>query len=315
MPHWLIKSAIHRTISWLPNPQFWNDIFRKYGTGSLKLSCEQFEGKLHECSRHLREFKAHHQDASPDFSALELGTGWFPIIPIGLYLCGAREIWTVDIDPYLREDRMKMMLDFFGDYTRTGKLAEYLPTVRQDRIEKLMAILPEAADTRPNIWLEKLNIHVLVQDAQKLPLPDKSVDWIFSSGVLEYIPEPILKNIMTEFRRAAKPGGIMTHRLNLVDQYSYFDKKITTLNFLRYTDAQWRWFNSPLIWQSRLRVTDYQRLYREAGFDVVSEDNQSAHVEQLERIQLAPRFQQYSAKDLLVIHSFMVGRLSNSAQS
>ena len=160
---------------------------------------------------------------------------------------------------------MKRMLDYFLDFIRTGKLAELLPAVRQDRIKRLMAILPEAANTKPSIWLAKLNIHVLVQDAQKLPLQDKSVDWIFSGGVLEYIPEPMLKNILAEFRRTARSAAVMTHRLNLVDVYSYFDRKITTLNYLRYTDRQWHWFNSPLIWQSRLRVTDYRRLYAGRG--------------------------------------------------
>lgn len=310
MPHWLIKSAIHRTISWLPKPQFWNDLFRKYGSRSLQLSSSQFEIKLRESQRHWREFRAHYRGPTTDFAALELGTGWFPIIPLGIYLCGAREIWTVDIDPFLREDRMKLMLDYFKDYIRTGKLTECLPDARKDRVERLLALADKATTLSPREWLQEFNIHVLVQDAQKLPLPDTSLDWIFSSGVMEYIPEPVLKNIMTEFQRLGKIGAVMTHRLNLVDVYSYFDKNITTLNHLQYTDRQWRWRNSPLIWQSRLRVTDYRRLHADTGFEVVSEDNESESPDKLARIKIAPQFEKYSHPDLLVIHSFMVGRLT-----
>lgn len=309
MPHWLIKSAIHRTISYLPRPQLWNDLFRKFGSGSLELSPSQFETKLLECNRHWQSFISHRHAAATDFSAFELGTGWFPIIPIGLYLCGAREIWTVDIDPFLRKDRMQQMLGYFKDYVRTGKLNECLPEVRPDRIERLLRLADSASSTAPAEWLREFHIHALVRDAQKLPLPDQSVDWFFSSGVLEYIPEPILKNILTEFRRVAKRGAVMTHRLNLVDVYSYFDKNISTLNHLKFTAQKWRWLNSPLIWQSRLRVSDYRRLYNEAGFKVVAEDNVSEAPEKLDQLTLAPEFSKYDRRDLIVIHSFMVGRL------
>ena len=36
----------------------------------------------------MQAFWSLHSPA-PGFTAYELGTGWFPIIPIGLYLCGA----------------------------------------------------------------------------------------------------------------------------------------------------------------------------------------------------------------------------------
>ena len=315
MPHWLIKSAIQRTFSWLPNPQFWNDLFRKFGSHSLELSPEQFEVKLRECDRHWREFCSHYRGPTTNSKVLELGTGWFPTIPIGLFLCGAGEIWTVDIDPFLSRVRMQLLLKYFDEYDRSGRLLELLPGALRERVERLKAISAKAASVPPTEWLLELNIQVLVQDAQHLPLAGGCVDLVLSSGVLEYIPETVLKNIMTEFRRIGKPGAVMTHRLNLVDVFSYFDRNITTLNYLRFTDRQWHWFNSPLIWQSRLRIPDYRRLYLEAGFEVVVEDNERESPEKLGRIPLAPQFQKYSRDDLLVIHSFLVGRLLEAGRT
>jgi hypothetical protein len=309
MPNWLLKSALHRAISWLPRPQFWNGLLRRYGSRSLELSSSQFEIKLSECRRHWQEFKRHHPNLPADFTTLELGTGWFPIIPLGLYLCGAGKIWTVDIDAFLSAPRMRLMMEYFQDYNRTNRLREILPDAKPERIERLMAQAGRAAATPPKEWLAEFAIHPFVQDAQALPLSAQSVECFFSSGVLEYIPEPVLKNILGEFRRLAKPGAVMTHRLNLVDVYSYFDHKITTLNYLRFSDRQWRWLNSPLIWQSRLRVSDYRRLYHEAGFDVVTEQNESEAAEKLKQLPLDARFRGYAEADLLVIHSFMVGRL------
>jgi len=86
MPHWLIKSAIHRVISWLPNRQFWNGVLQSSFTKSTVLTPAKFEGKVAECARHFRAFTDFHEAAN-EFSAFELGTGWHPIIPLGLYLC------------------------------------------------------------------------------------------------------------------------------------------------------------------------------------------------------------------------------------
>ena len=101
-------------------------------------------------------------------------------------------------------------------------------------------------------------------------------------------------------RRAAAPEAVVSHRLNIADAFSYFDKSISPLNFLRYTSKQWRWLDSPLISQNRLRISDYRQLLKEAGFEIVREENTSGRPEDLDRIKLAPEFQHYRREDLLV---------------
>ena len=41
--------------------------------------------------------------------ALELGTGWYPVVPVGLFLAGANEIITVDVSSLM--DREKVLID------------------------------------------------------------------------------------------------------------------------------------------------------------------------------------------------------------
>jgi len=48
-------------------------------------------------------------------------------------------------------------------------------------------------------------------DGSTIPLPDRSVDVIFSSNVLEHVEN--LAEISTEFRRILKPGGFAVHVL------------------------------------------------------------------------------------------------------
>ena len=56
MPHWLIKSALHRAISLLPASHFWNGLLQQYLSHTTKLPKQQFETRLDYCYRHLEAF-------------------------------------------------------------------------------------------------------------------------------------------------------------------------------------------------------------------------------------------------------------------
>ncbi len=308
MPNWLIKSAIQRTISLLPQSQRWNELFQRYVTKSLELSPNRFEGKLNDCRMHLENYLELYPERAENFSALELGTGWFPTVPVGLFLCGASHVWTFDIDPLLKRARVKQMLQFFFEHDANGTLKKHLPRLRPDRMAKLRELNSRVDTDEPIDFLERLNIHVRVQDAQKTGLPDGSVDLFFSTGVLEYIPRPVLANIFAEFRRIASSQAAQSHYLNMIDQFWYFDRSITPINFLKFSPKQWGYLNSPLIWQNRLRISDYRELLKDAQFQIAKESNTAGSADDLNKIQLAPEFQHYSKEDLLVLISWLVAK-------
>jgi SAM-dependent methyltransferase len=307
MPHWLIKSAIHQILYRLPQRQAWNRLFQKYVTRSVVLNGEKFETKVRECHRHWNSFRDA-SPATPEFVAFELGTGWFPIIPVGLYLCGAKKIWTVDIDPMLRPEALRQMLEHFQAYAGNGKLREMLPELKTDRLQTLRGLVDLVSRERPEELLKRLQIECLALDAQSTPVASRTIDLYLSSAVLEYIPRPVLQGIFKEARRLLVPGGIMSHRLNLIDQFSYFDRSIGAYNFLRFTDKQWRRRNSPMIWQNRMRISDFRALFAEAGFEILREESEPGKAAELDAIPLAPEFSGYRREDLLVLHSFLTAR-------
>jgi hypothetical protein len=302
MPHWMIKSAIHRAISFLPQPQRWNEIFQKYATKSVEVGARIFESRLNHCREHLDYLFGLRPEARNGFRAVELGTGWHPILPLGMFLCGATDIWTFDIDPLLKFERLEQVVELYKKYFRAGRLKEFLPLLREDRAEQLCATRIET----PKNFLEKFNIYLKVQDAQKTGLESHSIDFIYSHGVLEYIPRPVLVNIFQEFKRIGRNKFVMSHSFDLTDQYHYFDHTITPHNFLRYTERQWRYLNSPLIWQNRLRISDYRQLFRETGFEIVKETSMRGAPEDLDKVKLASEFQRYKREDLLVTRSWLV---------
>ena len=143
-------------------------------------------------------------------------------------------------------------------------------------------------------------------------LPDASVDFISSTDVCEHIPEPDLAGILRECARLLRPGGLVSFRIDLADHYSYFDKSLSRYHFLRYDDQRWRWANSPLQYQNRLRVTDYRRLVEGAGFEVVSWSPSLPKnaVAELSGLPLAPHFRDgYTPEELgVTVLSFVARR-------
>lgn len=308
MPHWLIKSAIHRVIACLPASRKWNEWFQVRVTKSLELGPGGFEGKMKETRRFLEEFLALRPECADGFTALELGTGWYPAVPIGLWLCGAREIWSFDIEPLLRRERLNALLNYFLKFDATGALRDWLPQVKPERIEMLRAALKESERETSEAVLARFNIHAMVRDTRNTGLESGTIDLFFSNAVLEYVPAEVQAGLFAEFHRLGRPGAVVVQFINLKDQYWNFDPSITPFNYLKYSKKMWRWLDSPLIPQTRLRIADYRALLTAGGFEVVKEDNKSGSAADLDKIQLAPEFQKYSQEDLLVMETWQVAR-------
>jgi len=308
VPHWLIKSALQRVFSWLPASHYWNGLFQRYATHSLELTTKNFEVRLEHCHQHLEYFFEMKPERPDGFRALELGTGWFPTVPVGLYLCGAAEIWTFDIASLLRASQLKRMFLRFEESDQTGELRKRLPWVRPERMAKLREVSAAVGQCSPAALLERMNIHFRVRDAQQTGLEPASIDLIVSTGVIEYIPAHVLKSILTEFKRVGTPHAIQSHYVNLCDQYSYFDPTITPFNYLKYPARQWKYLNSPLTWQNRLRISDYRALFAETGYQIIRERDTAGDPVALRKVPLAPEFQHYKVEDLLVLFAWLVAK-------
>lgn len=310
MSSWIVKAGLQHIIGWLPRSYWWNGLFQKYVTKGYYPSRESFGRKLSYCRVHLDHYLKFSPVPRSGFKALELGTGSWPIVPLGLYLCGASEIWTYDLLPVLRWDTLRRALELFGEFKREGSLEQILGPVQQDRVLQLEELLGWVKMETPAHLLRRLNIHVHINDARTTPLPDKSVDLIFSTVVLEMISAEILSGLLDEFKRVASPDAIMSHYVGLADQYASFDKSITPYNFLKYSDRGWSLLNNPIIPHSRLRIADYRELFELTGWDIVEERNISGSLDDFKKIRLAEKFRKYSTEDLLVLFSWLVARPS-----
>jgi SAM-dependent methyltransferase len=138
-------------------------------------------------------------------------------------------------------------------------------------------------------------------------------DGVISTNTFEHISPDEIPKVLSECHRVLKPRGVLSLRIDYVDHYSYFDRRVSPYNFLHYSDAAWKIFNPPDHYQNRLRHSDYVGMLEKAGFVVVEQATTpitSTELAWLRSVPLHKRFRGYAEDDLAVLGSFIVARPS-----
>jgi 2-polyprenyl-3-methyl-5-hydroxy-6-metoxy-1,4-benzoquinol methylase len=107
-------------------------------------------------------------------------------------------------------------------------------------------------------------VRLLPVDAAELPLEDASLDVVVSNSVLEHVHRPA--EVARETARVLSPGGWAVHQIDLRDHRD-FD---APWEFLCYDRADWEQLLAEYSFEytNRLRLGDWDALFREAGLDV-----------------------------------------------
>ena len=228
---------------------------------------------------------------------LEIGTGWYPVLPICFVLAGAETVVTVDIVPHLTEAGMYRLLRTLKDHIPSiAKTTGLTPEIIRNRLE-LIVNQPNLAEI-----LRSSNIEYRApEDAGDIELEPGSIDIIYSNSVLEHVHRKALGDIMRESLRILKPGGIVMHNVACNDHYAHFDKSISYVNYLRYSEAKWRLWNNSLQFQNRLRASEFLQSAQDAGLEIIA---RRTHVspgthEAIRTMTVAPEFRGFSEADLV----------------
>lgn len=228
---------------------------------------------------------------------LEIGTGWYPTLPVAFHLAGAGAIHTFDVVRHLDERKSFRMLRRLGRHLDLIAERGHVPrTAVEERYRRLLATrnlsqLLDAASIR----------YHAPADAASTGLPAASIDMVFSNSVLEHVPPAAIRLLLAENRRILRPGGWAVHCVACNDHYAHFDRSISFINFLRFNERQWWWWNNRLNYQNRLRAPDFLRLAEEQELRVVFEARavRPGTREALKTLPLAPEFRHYSPEDLV----------------
>jgi Methyltransferase domain len=306
--HWLLKAMVQKALSILPGGRIGNTLLQQHLTKSQELNDARFELALQRCRKHLESYFAIRGHSQGGFSVLELGTGWYPLIPIGMYLCGASDIWTFDVEPLLSPERTRIALRFFSRYAQRGTLTNLLTWIEAGRLRFLLDLAQRSEGSTVSEILQPIQIYPVVGDASKTKLRSGSIDFFFSNATLQYVPEEAIAALFREFRRLAAPSAGMSHFISTRDDFAFFDVSITSYNFLKFSDATWRLFAGAIHSQNRLRPSDYKRLHKTGRWTISAEDSIQGCPEDLRRVDLAEKFREYSQEDLLCLETWLTSQ-------
>jgi len=197
----------------------------------------------------------------------EIGTGWVPVIPMGLHLLGVASIESFDLSRHLRP----------GLTLRAASLlAECIPDLARragadpGTLRARAAALAAAPTLEALLEAMKFTYHAPADFSQSRIAP-QSIDIVYSNLVLEHVTPSALRGILRESRRVLRPDGRCWHTVDYTDHYSHTLRGLSPLNFMRYGRRFWDALGqNDILYQNRLRRSDYVRAFEESGFEIES---------------------------------------------
>lgn len=301
MSSWMLKAAVQGVVSRLPKSRQLNGLLQQR-TRSLVLTDERFSGKWVQACRHI----ANAGSTTPPRCVVELGTGWYPTVPIGLALQGVQRVITIDLEPLFDRQRTLEVLRRYQDFAASGRI-ELSSTAGR----LLDEALKDSHGRTAVELLRSMGVESQQIDARDTGLPEGSVDLFVSNNTLEHIGGPMLEEIFCEYARIAAPDATMSHFIDMADHYAGFDRSISVFNFLQFGPQTWRLFNNRLQYQNRLRLSQYRKIHEDAGWTVTQQDPHREPLEVLRSVALSSGFRHFGEDDLRVSSAWMCSQQSS----
>lgn len=288
MKKWKQKAIVQKTISYLPANHKINFLFQKYVTKGVYLKDNYFYDRLDHAKNHIESYQKYSNKSMPNVS-LEIGTGWYPVVPISFFLIGTSKIYSVDVTFLTSKERIKTTLKKFVESYEGNQLQKYI-TIIPEKYEIIENLLSNYESFSLEEILKGLHLNYLIEDARKLSLESGSVDFINSNNTFEHIYPSILIPILKEFKRVVKREGVMSHFIDMSDHFAHFDKSINIYNFLKYSDAKWQKIDNSIQPQSRLRIYDYIKIYLDLEIPITEQSFRAGNLEELKSISLDVKY-------------------------
>jgi len=309
MSKWILKAVVQKTISFLPQKEKINFLFQKYVTNGVALTDQYFTYKITHSRDHINYFKKYGQ---PNFSGqnmLELGTGWYPIVPIAMYLSGMDQVISIDIQSWMTKESELITIEKFVEWRLQGKLDAYLPDIQEDRWQILTDIIRDSNKLSQEEINQKIGFQSMIVDARNTGFEAQNFDYICSNNTFEHVHTVVLKDILKEFARIIKKEGVMSHFIDMSDHFAHFDQSINIYNFLQYSNSKWNLIDNNIQPQNRLRFIDYKKMYQHLNIPITEEEPVEGNVDLVAKMSLSEEFKTYPLEELAISHAYLVSKI------
>jgi hypothetical protein len=310
--NWKLKARIQNLISMLPSEMSYSLYYFVQRTlGGLK--------NFSPISRLESGFeiwtKIEEQGIDPkDKVFFEVGTGRAPLAPLAYWLMGAKKIYTIDLNPYIKKELLEDSFLYINENQQEIK-SLFGSRLQNARFTKLIALATQPHFSL-NEFFELCDIEYIAPgDAAKTPLEQGCIDFHTSYNVFEHIPEPVLSAILKEGNRIVKKSGLFIHKIDYSDHFAHSDTSISSINFLQFSDEKWsKIAGNRYMYMNRMRHDDFIELFNSVGQKIVFQegriDSQAEKLLNDSGIMLDKKFKDKPQKILNIIDSWWITELN-----
>jgi len=275
-------------------------------TKGVTLSDEHFQCKIEHARDHIEFLSENIVYDKRDSTILELGTGWYPIVPLCLYLSGYERIISVDLNSWLKKEGQFAALEGILKLEAEGSLKNYVPEVDEDRMSKLKQLWAKKESITYDEFNATIHLEPRVENIIMTKLADDSIEFICSNNTFEHIYPAPLRAILAQMQRLLKPQGSMSHFIDMSDHFAHFDKSITVYNFLKFSKSRWKLLDNAIQPQSRLRFSEYKQMYVELGLDISKEFVRPYELSLLDKVKLHKDYEDFDRDDVAILHGYLI---------
>lgn len=262
--NWVLKAHLQRLAARLPGGRSTYYIGQRLVGGMRNFSIKSKTGQWGRLVSGLDQSSVHVESAR----ALEIGTGWAPIIPLLFWLSGQDRCDAYDVTQLLRPALVEATAQQLVDLCRTSAQPEITARFVPQRVALLQELVIKK--TPAMVLLQQCGIHYHAPaDASASGLANASLDLVYSNTVLEHVPQPTIAALFAEAFRVLRPGGVMVHLIDLSDHFAHADPSITSINFLQFSEQQFARYNTIFCYQNRLRPRAYEQMVKDQGFKIL----------------------------------------------
>jgi|SRR6056297_1294350 len=224
-----------------------------------------------------------------DAAVVELGTGW--IHWFGLYLSmhaqGDLQLELFDVWDNRQLDALKQSFSKLADRWEQENNTD---TRRREALDAIQ----DAASFEE--LYERFNAHYTISSEGSLAgYPAATYNAVISFHVLEHIGRGFIENSIGDMYRMLKPGGYCIHQIGIDDHLAHYDSRVSKKHYLSYSLSKRKYlFENVVQYHNVLQGEDYQRFFRDAGFEILETDRERCDIENL---RIHPEWEGYSRED------------------
>ncbi|MFN5416450.1 MAG: hypothetical protein ACK5B9_05290 [Flavobacteriia bacterium] len=291
---WQIKAFSQKLISFLPWSYKLNYLAQNYFTVGDNLPDEFVFEKIKASLFHLENLKFQPNPRKINLSILEVGTGWYPLVPLFFYLNGFENIILFDKRKLYNNNSLRKTILAIEKMYEKKILQKEFDYFDENRYFKLLK-LKGVGDIEQGL----INLGIRSCFGSLSTVENLKIDFVVSNNTIQFISLSNLERLVSKLSEIIHEDGLISFSIDLTDEFSHSDKSLSKFNFLKYSKIGWYIVTNRLNRPRRTMYSQYKFIF-EKNFAIIHENLTKLDVGELHKIKVNREFNAFALEELRI---------------